>query len=234
MEKRRKGRAFPHGERRSREDFHSRFAFTAHCSLSNPYELFINCLPLSYATERKSIGMRKVINQNRLSKWEAAGGTLCFLAGIVAALVGSLLTAFAWIAGAEIHRWVHAAGTALLIAAIPLILFAGFCLDWAERGKEKALHDPHQRGAAVLAQVAIIATITGVALLAPAALHAQQTIFNVPTTDVLDRGKVYAELDVSLKPTDSASVNKFSSLVPRVVVGAGSRIEIGPGRRNDC
>jgi hypothetical protein len=57
--------------------------------------------------------------------------------------------------------------------------------------------------------------------------HAQQTIFNVPTTDVLDRGKVYAELDVSLKPTDSASVNKFSSFVPRVVVGAGSRIEFG-------
>jgi len=57
--------------------------------------------------------------------------------------------------------------------------------------------------------------------------HAQQTIFNVPTTDVLDHGKVYAELDVSLKPTDSASVNKFSSFVPRVVVGAGSRIEIG-------
>jgi hypothetical protein len=59
------------------------------------------------------------------------------------------------------------------------------------------------------------------------AAHAQQTIFNVPTTDVLDRGKVYAELDVSFKPTDSTSVNKFSSFVPRVVVGAGSRIEIG-------
>ena len=28
--------------------------------------------------------------------------------------------------------------------------------------------------------------------------HAQQTIFNVPTTDVLDKGKVYVELDVSL------------------------------------
>jgi hypothetical protein len=28
----------------------------------------------------------------------------------------------------------------------------------------------------------------------------QQTIFNVPTTDVLDKGKVYAELDVSFKP----------------------------------
>jgi len=57
--------------------------------------------------------------------------------------------------------------------------------------------------------------------------HAQQTIFNVPSTDVFDRGKVYAELDVSLKPTDSALVNKFSSFVPRVVVGTGSRVEIG-------
>lgn len=59
------------------------------------------------------------------------------------------------------------------------------------------------------------------------AVQAQQTIFNVPSTDVLDRGKVYAELDFSFKPTDSASVNKFSSFVPRVVVGAGSRIEFG-------
>ena len=55
----------------------------------------------------------------------------------------------------------------------------------------------------------------------------QQTIFNVPSTDVLDKGKVYAELDASLKPTDGASVSKFSSFVPRVVVGAGNRVEIG-------
>jgi len=57
--------------------------------------------------------------------------------------------------------------------------------------------------------------------------HAQQTIFNVPTTDVLDKGKVYAELDVSFKPTDSDAVSKFSSFVPRVVVGAGSNVEVG-------
>jgi hypothetical protein len=57
--------------------------------------------------------------------------------------------------------------------------------------------------------------------------HAQQTIFNVPSTDVLDRGKVYAEFDISFKPTDSAAVNRLSSFVPRVVVGTGSRIEIG-------
>jgi hypothetical protein len=59
------------------------------------------------------------------------------------------------------------------------------------------------------------------------AAHAQQTIFNVPTTDVLDKGKVYVELDASLKPTDGALVTKSSSFVPRVVVGAGSHVEIG-------
>jgi len=57
--------------------------------------------------------------------------------------------------------------------------------------------------------------------------QAQQTIFNVPTTDVLDRGKVYFELDVSAKPNNSAAVNRFSSFVPRVVVGAGGRLEVG-------
>ena len=66
------------------------------------------------------------------------------------------------------------------------------------------------------------------ALLLPAGdLHGQQTIFNVPSTDVLDRGKVYAEFDVSFKPTDSNLVNSFSSFVPRVVVGAGGGFEVG-------
>jgi hypothetical protein len=161
--------------------------------------------------------------------WEAAGGACCFVAGIVAALLGSLLTASGWVLGAALHPWIHATGTLFLFAAIPLILFAGFCLDWAERERGKADRDPPrtQRGAAALAQIAVIATILGVALLAPAALHAQQTIFNVPTTSVLDRGKVYAELDLSLKPTDSVSLNRFSSFVPRVIAGVGGRVEVG-------
>jgi len=44
---------------------------------------------------------------------------------------------------------------------------------------------------------------------------------------VLDKGKVYVELDASLKPTDGTLVPKFSSFVPRVVVGAGSGVEVG-------
>jgi hypothetical protein len=65
------------------------------------------------------------------------------------------------------------------------------------------------------------------AALAAASIHAQQTVFNVPTTDVLDKGKVYFELDVSAKPNDSAAVTKFSSFVPRLVVGAGTHLEAG-------
>ncbi len=56
---------------------------------------------------------------------------------------------------------------------------------------------------------------------------AQQTVFNVPNTDVLNRGKVYFELDVTTKANDSPAVDKFSSFVPRVVVGAGANIEVG-------
>ena len=58
-------------------------------------------------------------------------------------------------------------------------------------------------------------------------VHGQQTVFNVPTTDVLDKGKVYFELDISAKANNSDALNKFSSFVPRVVVGAGSRVEVG-------
>ncbi len=57
--------------------------------------------------------------------------------------------------------------------------------------------------------------------------HAQQTIFNVPTTDILDRGKVYAELDASFKFNDQSAVRRFSSFVPRLVVGTGGNVEVG-------
>ena len=60
-----------------------------------------------------------------------------------------------------------------------------------------------------------------------ASAHGQQTVFNVPSTDVLDKGKAYFELDLSWKPHDAAALGHFSSFVPRLVLGAGHRIEIG-------
>jgi hypothetical protein len=58
-------------------------------------------------------------------------------------------------------------------------------------------------------------------------VSAQQTVFNVPTTDVLDAGKTYFELDVSAKVNNSAAMPRFSSFVPRLVVGVGGDTEIG-------
>ncbi len=52
---------------------------------------------------------------------------------------------------------------------------------------------------------------------------AQQTIFNVPSADVLDPGKVYLEVDELFRPTDPA----FSSTTVRGVFGLFSRVEGG-------
>jgi hypothetical protein len=60
-----------------------------------------------------------------------------------------------------------------------------------------------------------------------AGANAQQTIFNVPTTDVLDKGKVYFELDAAFKADNDDALRKFSIFVPRVVVGAGGNVEVG-------
>lgn len=71
----------------------------------------------------------------------------------------------------------------------------------------------------MLAVLILTVTIMG----GSARVQAQQTVFNVPTTDVLPRGKVYVEVDISAKPNEPG----FSSFVPRVVVGTGDNVEIG-------
>ena len=59
------------------------------------------------------------------------------------------------------------------------------------------------------------------------AAGAQQTIFNVPSTDILSGGKVYGELDAAFKVNDQTALNRFSSFIPRVVVGVGGNVEVG-------
>ena len=77
--------------------------------------------------------MNKQGTNSRVRSWEAAVGVYCFAGGIVAALIGSVLTAMTWFLGAQLHPWIRGAGTALLIATIPLLIFSGYCLDWSER-----------------------------------------------------------------------------------------------------
>jgi hypothetical protein len=52
--------------------------------------------------------------------------------------------------------------------------------------------------------------------------YGQQTVFDVPSADVLDKGKIYGELDGTVRP-----VNPLATFTPRVVVGAGHQIEVG-------
>ncbi len=75
----------------------------------------------------------------------------------------------------------------------------------------------------MLVRALVAAAALLVVCLTPTRGLAQQTLFNVPSTDVHDRGKVYGELDVAWKPVDP----QFSSFVPRVVVGTGGRFEVG-------
>lgn len=58
-------------------------------------------------------------------------------------------------------------------------------------------------------------------------ISAQQTIFNVPSTDILDKGKVYVEFDAAFKTNDQEALRKFSSFTPRIVIGIGKKTEVG-------
>jgi hypothetical protein len=72
-----------------------------------------------------------------------------------------------------------------------------------------------------------ISLVILVVIAGEAVVKGQQTIFNIPNSDVSNKGKVYLELDSSFKPNDQEAVRKFSSFVPRVVVGVGGDVEVG-------
>jgi hypothetical protein len=73
--------------------------------------------------------------------------------------------------------------------------------------------------AAVIFSVSMFSTAT----------FAQQTIVNVPSSDVLGKGESYLEFDSTFKfdKDPNNSVNKFSSFIPRIVAGVGKNIEVG-------
>ncbi len=53
-------------------------------------------------------------------------------------------------------------------------------------------------------------------------VFAQETIFNVPSGDILEKGKIYSELDVAYFRNAH-----MATYTPRIVVGIGHRIELG-------
>lgn len=67
-----------------------------------------------------------------------------------------------------------------------------------------------------------VGLVAVLSLLTAAESRAQETIFNVPSGDVLDRGKVYGEFDFVYRPDDGTQL-----YTPRIVIGADHGLEIG-------
>jgi hypothetical protein len=87
----------------------------------------------------------------------------------------------------------------------------------------KVVHRHHKNAIKLALFISILIHAAG------SASNAQQTLFNVPSGDVLGSGKMYGELDVSFKLNKDPNnvLQRFSSFVPRVVIGAGERVEFG-------
>jgi hypothetical protein len=71
--------------------------------------------------------------------WMAGGAVLGLGGGIVAPLIGSILTAIAWFTGPIWHGIsVERDGMLLLFVTIPLLIFGAHCLDLLDRQTDRA------------------------------------------------------------------------------------------------
>jgi len=61
---------------------------------------------------------------------------------------------------------------------------------------------------------------------APTQIVAQSTLFNIPSTDVVAKKKVYVEFDF-LSHLESHDKGGYQAYIPRAVVGIGKRTEVG-------
>lgn len=66
-----------------------------------------------------------------------------------------------------------------------------------------------------------------VILLGGQAAMAQSTLFNIPSTDAVSRGKVYAEFDFFAQMPTTSGTSRLYVYVPRGVVGLGGGVEAG-------
>jgi hypothetical protein len=64
-------------------------------------------------------------------------------------------------------------------------------------------------------------------LVAAKSAMAQSTIFNIPTTDTVAKGKVYFEFDYLPQIPKPDAVDRSYIVNPRVVVGPGGNVEAG-------
>lgn len=167
--------------------------------------------------------------------WQSVCAVLGLAGGVSAPILGAIFDVITWfVHSISVNSYLHVISIVLCALTLPLLILGASCLDLLEaKTKNTQLSPPasplYVESSPVIANKPISQRRAGVLavllflLALPDSGYAQQTVFNVPTTDVLAPGKVYFELDISAKPNDP----KFSSFVPRVVVGVGGRVEVG-------
>ena len=192
---------------------------------------------MSYQFQRNRPVQARFHNESKIEQNWLGKGLSLWVAGAIFGLVGAFI--FPLVVGlfAQRSAWDPAAHPVLqtlttisALSIIPLLIFGGYCLTKAvERATPEEFGGcsrrllPKTKKDQTLQLAVVLMLVCG----AFVTVNAQQTVFNVPTTDVLDKGKVYFELDISAKPNDSDALNKFSSFVPRIVIGAGGPVEVG-------
>lgn len=163
-------------------------------------ERFLSALPVAPAGRRR---------MSRLLRSPLAVGGLAFATLLVAFARGTIS---APVAGVGIY--------------IALLLI----LRGALRGRRREWDSlcrpfprPRSRPGRRSGRLRLAAAIAFLAMTAGSAARAQQTIFNVPSADVLDKGKFYLESDVLWRPQEP----NFALFTERGVYGFGANIEAG-------
>lgn len=122
-------------------------------------------------------------------------------------------------AGFVLDKWIT--GAAALHAVIPFGCFLGY-LYFARKAlkiRYPELDRRWQRGEGTLR----IGFVAFACLASANAATSQQTIFNIPSADVLDSGKEYFEEDTLWRPSDP----RFALFAARGVAGLGGHVEAG-------
>lgn len=94
----------------------------------------------AYALHETELTPRSIIRELRCHGWTLKTGSAAagFCGGVLAGVLGSLLTAIAWFTGAVWHgHSLQRAGTILLFLTIPLLVLGAHCLDLLEQESER-------------------------------------------------------------------------------------------------
>ena len=98
-----------------------------------------------YSLQKMKLKPSRLMEQMRVHGWDWKSGGAVFglCGGIIAPVIGLVLTAIAWFTGPEWHGLpLQRGGTVLLFLTIPLLIFGAHCLDLSEK-QDREAKKPH-------------------------------------------------------------------------------------------